>query len=140
MVSARMTKIFLVVFLLSIVVIHVSNGGMYPECWIKRGECLDNNVGPLIEAVTPQINHNIVKNATMDVDTLDDCAQQCFNDSDCRYLLFWKLTEFLCSIVYKMVYHRKTYFFIKQVFYILRERNSWSHEDNEQLFISWLES
>ena len=88
MVSARMTKIFLVVFLLSIVVINVSNGDMYPECWIKRGECLDNNVGPLIEAVTPQINHNIVKNATMDVDTLDDCAQQCFNDSDCRYLLF----------------------------------------------------
>ena len=81
----RIPKIFFVVFLLSIV-LSLSNGGMYPECWIKRGECLDNNVGPLIEAVTPQINHNIVKNATMDVGSLDDCAQQCFNDTECRYI------------------------------------------------------
>ena len=79
-----MTKLFLVVpFFITFV--SLSNGGMYPECWIKNGECLDNNVGPLIEAVTPQINHNIVKNASMDVATLDDCAQQCYNDTECRY-------------------------------------------------------
>ena len=76
-------------FLLFITIFtSLSNGGMYPECWIKNGECLDNNVGPLIEAVTPQINHNIVKNASMDVETLDDCAQQCFNDTECRSISY----------------------------------------------------
>ena len=65
-------------------VASLSNGGMYPECWIKRGECLDNNVGPLIEAIPPQINHNILKNATMNVESIDDCAQQCFNETNCR--------------------------------------------------------
>ena len=79
-----LTKTFILV-LLNTIFLSLINGGMYPECWIKRGECLDNNVGPLIAAVTPQINHNIVKNASMDVATLDDCAQQCFNDTECRY-------------------------------------------------------
>ena len=67
--------------------ISLSSGGLYPKCWVKKGECLDGNVGPLIEAVAPQINHNIVKNASMGVESLDDCASQCFNETECRYVI-----------------------------------------------------
>ena len=78
-----MKIILLVVFVLSNFVCQ-SNGGMYPDCWIKKAECLDGNVGPLIEAVKPQINHNIVKESVMNVMSLDECAQQCFNETKCR--------------------------------------------------------
>ena len=78
-----MNYILLVVLILPVFV-SLSNGGMYPECWIKKAECLDGNVGPLIEAVKPQINHNIVKQAMMNVMSLDECAQQCFNETQCR--------------------------------------------------------
>ena len=72
--------------------ISLSSGGLYPKCWIKKGECLDSNVGPLIEAVAPQINHNIVKNASMGVESLDDCASQCFNETECRYVIMIKIS------------------------------------------------
>merc|ERR1712020_370612 len=32
----------------------------YPQCWIRKGECLDNNEPPLREAIKPQINHNVI--------------------------------------------------------------------------------
>ena len=80
-----MKFLFGVIFVL-LTIGSMSNGGMYPKCWIKKGECLDNNVGPLIEAIPPQINHNIVKNASMGVESLDDCAQQCFNETECRFV------------------------------------------------------
>ena len=92
-----MTRVF-TAFLFITIFTSSSNGGLYPECWIKNGECLDNNVGPLIEAVTPQINHNIVKNASMDVETLDDCAQQCFNDTECRFMKYLKLLDHSVSL------------------------------------------
>ena len=72
--------------------ISLSSGGLYPKCWIKKGECLDSNVGPLIEAVAPQINHNIVKNASMGVESLDDCASQCFNETECRYVIMIEIS------------------------------------------------
>jgi len=70
--------------------ISLSSGGLYPKCWIKKGECLDSNVGPLIQAVAPQMNHNIVKNASMGVESLDDCASQCFNETECRYFTYYE--------------------------------------------------
>ena len=79
-------------------VISLSSGGLYPKCWIKKGECLDSNVGPLIEAVAPQINHNIVKNASMGVESLDDCASQCFNETECRYVI---MIEISVSSIFK---------------------------------------
>ena len=83
-----MKNILLIVFVLPFLV-SLSNGGMYPECWIRKGECLDGNAGPLVESVNPhlvkpQINHNIVKHALMNVMSVDDCAQQCFNETECR--------------------------------------------------------
>ena len=89
-----MKNILLVVFILPVLV-SLSNGGMYPECWIKNVECLDGNVGPLIEAVKPQINHNIVKHALMNVMSLDDCAQQCFNETECRQVINNSLNNLL---------------------------------------------
>ena len=103
--------------------ISLSSGGLYPKCWIKKGECLDSNVGPLIEAVAPQINHNIVKNASMGVESLDDCASQCFNETECRYVI---MIEILFSNIFKIVLllFRSHVFCCFQIFHLLRERNS----------------
>ena len=81
--------------------ISLSSGGLYPKCWIKKGECLDSNVGPLIQAVAPQINHNIVKNASMGVESLDDCASQCFNETECRYVIMIGIS--VSNIFYSIV-------------------------------------
>ena len=102
--------------------ISLSSGGLYPKCWIKKGECLDSNVGPLIEAVAPQINHNIVKNASMGVESLDDCASQCFNETECRYVIMIEIS--VSSILIVLLLVRSHVFCCFQIFYLLRERNS----------------
>ncbi len=66
--------------------VGLSNGGKYPVCWIKNGECLDGNVGPLIEAIKPQINHNIANESVMNVMSLDDFAKECLKETECRYV------------------------------------------------------
>lgn len=54
----------------------------YPKCWLKTGECLDQNVGPLMKGVRPQNNTNVVevRNATF---SLDDCVTHCMNNDKC---------------------------------------------------------
>ena len=65
-------------------------GTGYPACWIRHGECLDNNEPPLRVASTddqvaikPQINHNVVGDS-LPSDSLDDCAEKCFDNVECR--------------------------------------------------------
>lgn len=67
-----------------------ASGGGYPQCWIRRGECLDNNEPPLRVASTddqvaikPQINHNVVGDSLPSA-SLDDCAEKCFDNVECR--------------------------------------------------------
>lgn len=61
----------------------VASGSKYPECWIREGECLDDNAGPLLEGVKPQINQNVV-DVVEDVQDFDACASQCVMNQDCR--------------------------------------------------------
>ena len=65
-------------------------GAGYPECWTRYGECLDNNEPPLRVASTddqvaikPQINHNVVGDSLPSA-SLDDCAEKCFDNVECR--------------------------------------------------------
>ena len=57
---------------------------LYPKCWLRQGECLDDNVGPLVRGGgKPQINQNVLQviNETF---TLDDCVEHCHKNEDCR--------------------------------------------------------
>ena len=56
----------------------------YPDCWVRTGECLDSNEGPLTAGVTPQKNPNVVGDAVPNVASFDDCAEVCFNNEECR--------------------------------------------------------
>ena len=56
----------------------------YPQCWIRYGECLDNNEPPLKEAVKPQINHNVVGESIFNVTSVDACSEECHDNADCR--------------------------------------------------------
>ena len=56
----------------------------YPPCWIRRGECLDNNEPPLREAIKPQVNHNVIGNSIANITSVDACADECYDNSECR--------------------------------------------------------
>ncbi len=56
---------------------------LYPSSWLKSGECLDKNVGPLKKGVVPQINTNVVDVLQVD-GGVDDCVTQCMNETACR--------------------------------------------------------
>ena len=55
----------------------------YPSCWVKSGECLDQNKGPLMVGVVPQINPNVIM-AVSNVTSFDDCVSQCVDNVACR--------------------------------------------------------
>lgn len=63
--------------------LHIANSA-YPNCWIERGECLDNNEPPLREAVKPQINLNIIGDSIADVASVTDCSEECFDNPHCK--------------------------------------------------------
>ena len=56
----------------------------YPTCWIKRGECLDNNEPALVEWVKPQINHNIIGDSIENITSVTQCAETCSDNPECR--------------------------------------------------------
>ena len=56
----------------------------YPRPWIKSGECLDANVGPLVLGTTPPVNPNVVGEAVQSVANINDCADACRGNSDCK--------------------------------------------------------
>ncbi len=56
----------------------------YPRSWVKTGECLDNNVGPLVLGTTPPDNPNVI-DTVEGVINFNDCADKCANHSDCRH-------------------------------------------------------
>lgn len=62
---------------------------LYPKCWIKYGECLDQNKGPLLKGVKPQINQNIVGESISNITSLDDCVSECVKNPDCGYFTYY---------------------------------------------------
>lgn len=61
----------------------------YPECWIKAGECLDHNQGPLLIGVKPANNSNVIDEAIPFIDTFDECIKRCMADEECQYATFY---------------------------------------------------
>ena len=76
------------VLLVSLIFIHLVVG--YPDCLLKKGECLDGNQGPLLEAVKPMINQNIAKETIFDVENVEECSRRCFEDDECGYFTYYK--------------------------------------------------
>ena len=81
----------LFLFAASTLVTTVALGASYPPCWIRNGECLDNNEPPLRVASTPekvaikpQINHNVIGDSIADVHSVDECSEKCFDHPECR--------------------------------------------------------
>ena len=66
---------------------------LYPQCWLKKGECLDQNVGPLEKYERPENNPNIVE-VRNETDSLDDCVEHCVNNANCRYFHLYFLVLF----------------------------------------------
>ena len=62
----------------------VVNSAEYPTCWIKKGECLDNNEPQLVEWVKPQINHNVIGDSIENVTSVTQCSEKCFDNPECR--------------------------------------------------------
>ena len=62
----------------------VVNSAEYPTCWIKKGECLDNNEPQLVEWVKPQINHNVIGDSIENVTSVTQCSEKCFHNPECR--------------------------------------------------------
>lgn len=60
----------------------------YPTCWIRRGECLDNNEPPLQVPIKPQINHNIIGNS-IESASASACAEHCFDHPECRFFTWY---------------------------------------------------
>ena len=61
-----------------------NQGAGYPRPWIKSGECLDSNVGPLVLGTTPSENPNVIGETVQNVATINDCADVCKNNSECK--------------------------------------------------------
>ena len=61
-----------------------NQGAGYPRPWIKSGECLDGNVGPLVLGTTPPENPNVIGETVQNVATINDCADVCRNNSECK--------------------------------------------------------
>lgn len=61
-----------------------NQGAGYPRTWIKSGECLDSNVGPLVLGTTPPENPNVIGEAVQNVATINDCADVCRSNSECK--------------------------------------------------------
>ena len=61
-----------------------NQGAGYPRPWIKSDECLDSNVGPLVLGTTPPENPNVVGDTVQNVATINDCADVCRNNADCK--------------------------------------------------------
>ena len=70
-------------FVVSFLFIFVDSS-QYPPCWIKNGECLDNNEPALREWQKPQINHNIIGDSIENVDSVTKCSEECFDNPECR--------------------------------------------------------
>ena len=62
----------------------VNSAAEYPTCWIRRGECLDNNEPTLVEWVKPQINHNIIGDSIENITSVTQCAETCSDNPECR--------------------------------------------------------
>lgn len=56
----------------------------YPRCWVREGECLDSNAGPLQVGVTPQTNPNVIGEAVQGVHDFENCSSLCFQEDECR--------------------------------------------------------
>ena len=76
-------KVFVLFILPLIWTSCVVQGSSYPDSWIRKGECLDMNEGPLLIGVKPQINQNII-NSTK-ADNFGECVSQCKDYNECRY-------------------------------------------------------
>ena len=93
---AAMATSATILLLLAALLLRFASGEGYPKCWIRRGECLDNNEPPLRAAIKPQINHNVIGNSIANITTVDECADECYDNPDCRYiiLLYIRVDQF----------------------------------------------
>ena len=81
---ARLAGAALSLSLLILVGTTAAQNTGYPRTWIKSGECLDGNVGPLVLGTTPPVNPNVVGEAVQNVASINDCADACRGNSDCK--------------------------------------------------------
>lgn len=51
---------------------------------------MDDNEPPLREAIKPQINHNIVGESIENITSVDECADECYRNSECRFFTWYK--------------------------------------------------
>ncbi len=76
----------LVVVALLHFLLGLAMSAQYPEGFIMRGECLDDNEPPLRVAHKPQINHNVVGDSIPGIMNIDDCAYECYKNAECGYV------------------------------------------------------
>ena len=81
---ARLAGAALSLSLLILVGTAAAQNTGYPRTWIKSGECLDGNVGPLVLGTTPPVNPNVVGEAVQNVASINDCADACRGNLDCK--------------------------------------------------------
>ncbi len=66
----------------------------YPSCWVRMGECLDSNAGPLKVGVTPQMNPNVIGESVKNVESFEECSSLCFRKENetCRWFTYYEKT------------------------------------------------
>ena len=70
----------------------------YPDCLLKRGECLDGSKGPLLEDVKPHLDYNVVR-VVKNIPSVDECAKECFLEGECRLISAALLAPSVASFV-----------------------------------------